>query len=404
MKLKQSDILQLITMFYYVLIYLSDIMNIGNILLVFSMLLFFGYSLWTNRGKVWYRLSTLDLYIFVFMVFTLVSSLWATRRNLTIPKFYAMLFILISVIGLEMDNHDETAQKRLLNCLLYGNYAVVYIVTALFGWSNILRMIAAQERYGNVVINANSLGMCAAYALVINTHVIFNQRRRLAFQDLLMLPALLSIIASGSRKALFIVFAGVVGIFLLKNTTHFTRIFSRFLLAVPLVIVAIILLSKIPAVGRIVSRMEDLLDVFNPSANRYNNSAWLRVAYTRTGIDLFRSHPLLGVGIGNSNYYAMLFYGKNQYFHNNLIELLSCGGIIGFLIYYSIYGWIIGVMIKFRTYKDDMYDICFVLLIITVFIGTGMVQYFYKNTYFMLLFLWIEAKKLKKIEMRKNKI
>ena len=52
-------------------------------------------------------------------------------------------------------------------------------------------------------------------------------------------------------------------------------------------------------------------------------------------------------------------------------------------------------MIKYIQYKDELYDICLVLLVIHFFMGLGLVQYFSKNFYFVLLILWVVTKHLK---------
>ena len=395
MKIKQTHILMGITMLYYVLIYFSDLMDMGNVFIVGTMVLFLIYNFISNNGQLKLVFTTLHVYIAIFTLYTLASSMWATSSSLTIPKFNALVFILIGMIVVSMDNNDSSARKRLLSCLLYGNYIVVYICIFRFGWSNIIRMISDQEKYASIAINANTLGMCAAYAIVIHFYKIIKEKQRLSISDIVMLPAIVTIVASGSRKAIIIIFAGIMGILLLRNTSKMKTILFRTILILPLVVLLIIGLSKIAIFSSIVERMTDIFNVFSSSANRYNNSAWLRVAYINLGTELFLSHPLFGVGIGNSNYYALQLYDKNHYFHNNFIELLSCGGIVGFIIFYSIFIWMIYNMIKYRQYKDELYDICLVLLVIHFFMGLGLVQYFSKNFYFVLLILWIETKHLK---------
>ena len=397
LKLKQSDVLLIVTTIYYVLINMSDLVSFGNVLLVLSMVLFFFYNIWTNHGKAKLVFNKFHLYILCFMLFTLASSTWATDASLTMPKFNAMLFILLAMIVVTMNNNDDNAIDRLCKCLLYGNYCVVLISILIFGWGNIIEAISDNIRYSKLGINANQLGMCGAYAIIINFHYILNLRKKLVVSDVLMVPTLITIIASGSRKAILMIAIGFFGLLLLRRETKIRVILMRTLIALPILAVIIWLLSKIESMQIIFGRVSDLVNLINGNATRYNNTAWLRFEYIKLGFDLFKEHPLLGVGIGNSNYYTLLYYGNNHYLHNNFMELLGCGGIVGFVLYYSIYLSSLRTLLRNREQKrtDVHYDFCLILLVIMIINGIALVQYFSKSTYFFLLLIWLETRKVK---------
>ena len=67
-----------------------------------------------------------------------------------------------------------------------------------------------------------------------------------------------------------------------------------------------------------------------------------RMKLINIGIEEFKSNPILGIGIGNYNVYAQEvlnynFRSDNLTTHNIYLELLAETGIIGFILFISIY-------------------------------------------------------------------
>ena len=104
----------------------------------------------------------------------------------------------------------------------------------------------------------------------------------------------------------------------------------------------------------------------------------------------------MAIGIANANIYTLANYNNDHYLHNNYIELLACGGLTGFIIYYSVWLYVFVTFLKYRKYRDMVYDICLVLLIIHLVMDYGSVSYYSKETYFYLLIFWMEADVLKR--------
>ena len=81
-------------------------------------------------------------------------------------------------------------------------------------------------------------------------------------------------------------------------------------------------------------RLEGLLN-FLSSEGKIDASTEERLFYIDVAIYLFSKYPFLGVGLDNfAAYLHYINYPHAVYSHNNHLELLSCLGIIGYLIYY----------------------------------------------------------------------
>ena len=83
--------------------------------------------------------------------------------------------------------------------------------------------------------------------------------------------------------------------------------------------------------------MEAMMGIINHSY-MIDASTNTRINMIKYGFEMFKSNPILGVGIGNYAYYGYHIYGlfAEVYSHNNYIEMLSNIGIVGFISYYFI--------------------------------------------------------------------
>ena len=110
-----------------------------------------------------------------------------------------------------------------------------------------------------------------------------------------------------------------------------------------------------------------------------------RASLNELGMKLFSENPILGIGMDCSRIPAKNLTGREYYLHNNFIELLADGGVIGFILFYSIYALLFYRMIKLRKYRDAEYDISLILMLIHVVLGYAYVSYYNRETYFYLL-------------------
>ena len=396
MELKANDrILFVMLLLYFVSIYISDTLPGGQILTVFPIGIMLLIEIWQNKGKIRLYTKGYFFYIISFTVFCTLSRIWARDPSLAVSKVNSLIFILLAAIPVVLCIYEWRDIDMLLKVIMYGGYIVCLYMIVRYGLRGILSILSNSSRLTNEVINANSLGMCTAYSLVINLYfIIYDQ---LKIRDLFMIPAFVVLAASGSRKAILIVIAGIFGVFVLKNTDYkrTLRNIARVILISFVVVALIFVLSRLPVFAVITRRMMNLVSLLQGNETRSTSDAWIRLAYNALGIQLFKQHPVLGIGIANANLYTSAYYGHNHYLHNNYIELLACGGLVGFFIYYSVWIYLLIVFWKSRKYRDRQYDICFILLLINVVMDYGLVTYYDKATYLFLLLFWMEKDNLK---------
>ena len=387
--------------FYYSALRLTDLGESKNTLYFLSLVLLAAAAAAVHRSELRIRINRLHIYILVFAAFTYLSSFWAAKPGLTIPKFNRLIFILGEMLIIAMLDGGRRNVELMLKCIMYGGYAIVFYIILHSGWSSIISILADSKRLANDLLNANYLGMAAAYSIIINFYLILYVNRRIGPLDLLAVPTAAVLLASGSRKALVVLALGFVGLYLMRkwDDKKAIRSFLKILLLVPFLALGLYLVSRLPAFSGINTRMNDLIKALTGDVTR-KNSAWLRMQYNKLGMELFRANPLRGVGIGNSNYYTLPLYGHDHYLHNNYAELLACGGLIGFTIYYSIFAAILFTMIKYRKHRTREYDVCLVLLVIWLIMDYGCVRYFARETYLFLTVFSFEARNLRESRLR----
>lgn len=387
----------------FVLFYVLFENNKTALILGITMICAISVYIMENKGKMQIRFDAYILYILIFGLYCLISSLWAENSVYAIRKgtFTIEMLVGMWVMKTIITKNDGTEFDDLLRLIKWGSYIVLAYTIAAFGWSNFVYIVQNNIRLNNGINNANIIGMCAAFAGIINFFCILYEGFNVS--DMLIFPCIVVVAASGSRKGLVTLIGGFMAILILKNFDNkkLLKSIAKVTFAILIGCVAMLFILQLPMFSNLLDRMSDLGLLLTGKATR-ETSGWIRFQYIKLGMEIFREHPLGGIGIDNARLYTQSIYGLDHYLHNNYVELLSCGGIIGFIIYYSIYIYILVTLIKNRRYRDKEWDICFVLLIIRLVMDYGYVSYVEKETYVYLLLFWFEVYRIKYVRKTGN--
>ena len=127
-----------------------------------------------------------------------------------------------------------------------------------------------------------------------------------------------------------------------------------------------------------------------------DSSTQTRQRFIQLGIEQFWKKPFLGIGIDSSGEMLAQQGEHRTYLHNNFVELLACGGIVGFSIYYSIYVYLIYNLWNLREFSKGESDICLIILGIMLVMDYGLVSYYQKAQYFYFMVCFIQVGILKR--------
>ena len=221
--------------------------------------------------------------------------------------------------------------------------------------------------------NSNDIGIMCSFAAVMSLYLKKTFKKNIYLANLLFLIPIAFM--TGSRKtfiililsvALFYVFSAKRGKLLNTMLAIITIVFSYYLvMSVP---------SLYDSVG---IRIESMLNVFT-GVSTIDSSTRLRMNMIEYGLIWFKEKPLLGVGIDNYRYLWHSVSGVAMYAHNNYIEILVDLGIVGFIVYYSIYISAIRKLTKSLKYDRYFFAVALSILLTLATVEMSLVSYNYR--------------------------
>lgn len=389
--LSVDTIVYFLSILFFSFIYIFDSNPLVSIILFFISVLIFAISAYRNRFNICLNLGYFHLFILCFSVFCFCSALWGNNSSLAIEKGITIFELLICMSMLYAVYTNLKSDDILLRIIAYGGSLVSLYCFSFFGFSGIMSFINSGIRMENTIANANDIGMIASISSIILLYYFFNIERKIIY-PLLAVVNFLVVAACGSRKALILICLGIIFLFLSRVRTKniLKKIFGIIIVVFigMLVIKVVLSLSIFDSINE---RMEGLV-AFITGNGSVDSSTLKRYKLVEEGIAAFMSHPILGVGIGNARYYCSMGY---TYLHNNYVELLACGGIVGFIIYYMPYMYLISQFYKNRAYLNEYSIMILFILSGVIMMDYGSVSYYSKSTYFFLMVCFLHLNNLK---------
>ena len=157
------------------------------------------------------------------------------------------------------------------------------------------------------------------------------------------------------------------------------------------------LLLSLPMFAKMQTRFTMVLGLFSSNA-MMDTSTFMRQQMIIAGFYQFLQTPWLGVGIGSTPLVTLYAVGYETYLHNNYIEMLAGGGLIGATLYYSIF-FLTGIpLCRQQSNGDANTGMCLVLLVLMLLMDGAMVSYYEKGTYFFILLFFVQVQLNKRRE------
>lgn len=305
-----------------------------------------------QRGESWSSISA-DPYetrFFVLQLLALTLALALLYRYASIPsRIRILIYVVLSVA---------------VASAIYG----ILRQTMQRSTGFVLPLVKPNQGYGQF-INKNHFAFLMEMALGLGLGFIVSggvkRERVLMFVGMLM-PIWTALVLSNSRGGVLAMFSQViVGTLLLtrvgsiNNDSVESSRFSKLTrsMAVRLGLVGILtaaLLSGVLWVGgdRLLGSFESVSRELDPTASGLNEGATRRDIWHATG-KMFLAHPMVGVGLGGywiaiTSYHQASGTLTPQQAHNEYLELLSSGGVIGF----ALGVWFIAVL--FRNIREQL--------------------------------------------------
>ena len=384
-----------ITVFFFQLcVIANNVVGHDKNLFVISkiiMLLFFGVVLLQvlQKGKVQY--NHILLIPILFTVYCGASMFWAYEPNNVVSQMVTQVQLLLLMLFTFWAMHDGVTLLDYVKAVYLSGYGLIALVIVQQGGpiAYINKMLDG-VRIGGMY--SNTFGMVFSSAALSATYYMILRNKKKHFWSFLLMS--LFALSTGSRKAVVIIIAGVIGIALLHY--GWRRLYKTILIIAGIVVLSIWIL-QMPYFKSISLRVTQMLQGETSASDFYRQEM---IAY---GWELIQEKPVFGYGLNN---YTALYF-RNEYAHNNYIEVWVGGGIVGLILYYLML--LIPVATLFLNRKkgeklEPLQLIIIVFFIMEMACGIALVQLYRKNSWILIGVLMAAAAQKQKKTMLQEKV
>lgn len=357
-----------------------------------------------RRGKVYVNFE-ISLWL-VFVIYSAVSVFWAKYNSLQSEQvFFLFLMYAFLFFSYEIYRENENAGLRLILIIVLTGTVLSVYTPVRYGVQAYIDAMLGGARMGAEVMGENSMGTFTCWAAIASFAMILFYKNKWCF--IFMLLNVFACMSTGSRTSFISLVLGVLLIiffYTYYKSFDKSKAIMKFMFFSIIVVVAIYLIIKyVPAFSTVYKRVEGLIRVLLgiESHTEGFGQSGIRNILVRVGIEEFFKHPLLGIGYNNSRDAAVLTTGTRYILHNNYAEVLCNGGLIGFILHYSVYGSLTFKHIKLLKTKSPVVAISFTLLIICLIQQFAGVMYVEKFFYFVLV-LWFIVVNTYKVKLEQN--
>lgn len=332
--------------------------------------------------KKFIKIPGFSLWILGIMMIFICSSLVAKVPSASYQKAYLLFTILIYTFLFVKYLDSEQRVEKSLNFFLIAGVIMGIYVSLTMDWANLTdtNMKIYELRQGRDLSggNANIAGFYASISYACGLYFMFNRKKFLLY-SIYLSPIVIMVFLSGSRKSLiFVIITTLVAALLTKDSSR-RKCGGRWLITVLIIGIIYYVVTNVPEFYNIIGQRIEYFYNAIMGNTMLDDSDIMRKMLINQGWEMFMQRPLLGYGIDNFQYFAF-----GTYSHNNYLELLTGVGLIGTILYYSIYFYLLYWLYKYAKDGHAMAVILLSIIVALMFIEFGQVDYMLKPVYFIL--------------------
>lgn len=291
------------------------------------------------------------IWYFIFFILAEVSALWAySPENAVSSYLRLMIFLLVICLGITQ-YVDTTAQaERILKIFVFSALTLSLVQFAFTPVNEWFNGFLGSEVGGN---NTNNFGYTVAMSAISAFYFAYvkNLRSYYIYTVIFITCCLLS----SSRKSLILSIIGII--FLILFAVKKKNRFWHLLLITVFASTSFMLLFEIEILYNIIGkRFESMLEFYITGNTTSEGSISLRVYFIEFAKILLEEKPAFGHGFANFLTVIASESNLNMGYaaHNNYWEILSDLGIVGFIVYYWFYVYLlIKLVVKLIKEKEN---------------------------------------------------
>lgn len=365
----------------------------GKFVYLGSAMLIMLLSAIIHNGTLRIRLQPFHGFYVLFTLYVFLSAIWAWNPSDPLKRGESLvqMFICFAMIYIHYDRMGKI--DEILSAIKWSGYFVAVYSMAVYGLDTMLAS-SQDMRMATDFSNVNTIAMCAALSCMIQWNELLNKRS--IWPSVMMIPSVILITATQSRKAFVLLIAGIFGVYIMRIAKQkgFAKKLLKMCMYFIILYVGMMLLFRLPIFSGSLERMGQMLN-FWTKEGKVDHSTQLRNDMMSLGIEWFKKYPIFGIGVSNPHILAGRYLNFDSYLHNNFVELLCGGGIVGFCCYYVMYAYLFVQLFKYRKADYDAFSIGLVWLGLVLIMNYGMVTYYSKTQWFYLLVHFINVNNLR---------
>lgn len=381
-----GDLIDFMTLCYIIIIGVSSRIisaSASNLWCAAIIVLCFLYM---GLNNFW-TISQYTFSVFLFAFYSLLSLSWS--RDVVVSQERVTTVVLLFVFTSLLHDYllDEHKQVRYLHMICLGGVLYSIYIILSYGIGNYISLMTGGNRIGSVftTYNNNGIGRIMAIVAISCFSVFLNERKNKYLVFFLLCTV--TMLGAGSRTAIGGYTVGLIATLLLKKT----RRRYVYVIGGVLTVIIILYIAQIPAFESISNRINSLIAGLRGDSGASDYSTLQRMQLNDAAIAQFQDTPIFGIGIGASSVLTKQIMGHASYMHNNYLEMLCCGGIVGTAIYYLQYYLPVKQILHDFKNRSDEQTLALVLIIMYLIMHFGTVSYFDKSVYIHMVLIHLLA-------------
>lgn len=346
-------------------------------------IVFCAYLL-TFHGRFPLRRLTFSYWLLSFMALCLFSLIWSisTSESMTIIKSLIVCFAVLLLIQFSL-NYGFSVDTMLKCYLVATAINTVYLIFAI----DLSEL--GDTQLGTHLMdgwNGNGIGFMMTQGVLIGYYLF--EKSKIQYEKIFCIVCICGFAAltiyTGSRTAFIMLIVEMVMYFWMRHPTKIVGNIVTIMIAIAIILYLVMNVKSFYNV--LGHRLEGLFALFGGSGE-IDSSANIRDTFIDNGKMWFAKKPFLGYGINTYKVLNKAATGRAVYAHNTFIELAVDLGIVGLILYYSVYIYLAYKL--FKTIKGKPINVFLLSALIASLISQyGTVSYydFYQNFLIMLCF------------------
>lgn len=289
-----------------------------------------------NESSVKWIKSKYCSWAIVFFLYNVVMCQFAFSKSYAVD--YTVTLFYVIVVDIFLCQYVYTHRRIILSILKVFMVGALLQAILVYGQNGPLVFLTSRSTENT---SANTVGFYSAFAAVFAVYLYLNEKRKSRY----IFIAIISIIfmtLTASRKA-FLFFGIPLAFYYVMKSKNPIKVLGNIVLVLIAFVVSVFAVLKIPFLYELVgNRIEGMINglILGGAVDSSTNT---RLSLIEFGMTYFKQKPWFGYGMSNFKALVEVYrsWGSVYYAHNNYVELLVDCGLVGTLIYYSMYIYMI---------------------------------------------------------------